>query len=349
MSVETIIIAGTLGGGLIAAIAMYPALKAAPFAYGNARVRAAYSKLISESEFKALASEPYKEILYQLEKKGYSEILSLVDSNFREEHVQQKLRSESFKSLKAVKDYVPKKYSKFFSVVQTKHDVEFITTVLRSKVNDNYSQLLLDALLVEGKFFSQKDIEKINSMNLEEFVFFLKKTPYHKIVQDHLDELKKGNTKKCESQLTRLFYSHLRKESKFDPVLIKFSSYLIDIHNIKSSVCNLKSNFIIGGSLQKNILDELNTVDDSVSVAKILDKTHYGKFMNDVKSDIDILKAIYRFERSFADSLKRKNPLSINSALAYLIHKELELRNIRILLKLNHARFSPDEIKSAII
>jgi vacuolar-type H+-ATPase subunit C/Vma6 len=348
---EPVIIAlaalGTVG---IIGVSVYPAFRVMPFAYGSARLRAAKTRIIDTEELKSWSDQSYKDVVYRLEKKGFHTLIDLYEQDFQEELVQQSLRKHSLEELNKIQAFVPQKYKPFFRVMKTRNDYDLIITVLRSKINQYYARHIIEALFISTDNFTKKDLEGLDKISLDDFMIRLKKTPYYNIVSDHLSEIQKGNIAPFEDEFNRLYYKNLRKTASIDPVLHTYTRLLIDRHNILTALC-FKDEFkpVKGGNLNESTLVRLGEAKDVSTIVQILDRTSYEKYLRDCKKTIDVYRAMYRAADSFAKKLAKKEPLSINPFVSYYISKEIELRNIRILLKLVHARFGREDINEAII
>ena len=95
-------------------ISVYPAMQIMPYVYGSTRVKAARGKIFKESELSAFAGESYKEIVYQMEKRGLTGLINLIDDDFRVEKVQTVLSKERRNVMRKLVSYVPEKFKPFF-------------------------------------------------------------------------------------------------------------------------------------------------------------------------------------------------------------------------------------------
>lgn len=350
MEITTVIISVgiTIGVG-VASIGLIKASKYIPFAYGSSRVRAKRSMLLSSDELHSLGTLSYKDIVYRLEKKGFSELVELIDSDFREENVQRVLRNHYITSINKIRKYVPSKYRDFFMVLERRNDFDFIVSVLRSKVNPNFDRHIIKALFVESKYFTEKDLEKVESMSMDDFFRILKKTPYYKLIENFIDDIKAGNLSGFEKRLSQSYYNDLKKFGKVDSVMIAYTKVLTDIYNIRQALSFASPGFISGGTLSQTMLDKLDKSNKLKDIISALEGSKYHVYVEGSIHVIDIVRGLFKYKKAFGDKLLVRNPLSINLFIAFYIHKELELKNIRIILKLVHARFNKEDIKRAII
>ncbi|RME77484.1 hypothetical protein D6774_04345 [Candidatus Woesearchaeota archaeon] len=345
--IELLIVGGSAIILIVAGSAVATAMQVLPFAYPAARVRSAKSKMLSDAELVEWTHLGYKDILYHLEKKGYHQILSLIESNFREEKVQNLLRKAQYKDLHAVSQHVPRKYKKFFSALASRLEIENILSTLRSKTSPSYQRHKIKEILLQTQYF--KDPSAIESATLEETLSILQHTPYAKIINAHLEEIRNGNLHGLEHALSIQYYKKLRRESRIDPVLRAYVALMIDAHNIKKTLCFSQPSFIEGGTLSQTQKNQLKEAKNIQEVIQACENTAFADVLKDVKSQTELLQALERKQKRFAQRLLKEEPLSIKPIIAYYILRNIELKNIRILLKLKHARFDQQEIARALI
>ena len=344
-----ILISGIVGVLFIVGISIYPAFRVMPFAYGSARIRSARSRLLKDSELRAFADQTYKDVIYQLEKKGYSELLDLKTEDFREELVQQTLRRQSMQALDKLSNHVPNGFKKFFSVLQNRHDYDFIMAVLRSKTNPFYGRHIIEALFVRTKTFTKKDREDIEEMSLNDFILRLKRTPYYELIAEYTEDINKGNLDEFERALNKRYFDELKSAARNDETLKAFVKLMIDNYNIRQGLSFENAEFVGGGKLSKQRITRLSQAKDIEDIKSALEKTRYEPFIKECKTTFDIVKALFKIKKAFANKLLTQEPLTIKPFVSYYIHKELELKNIRTVLKLIHAKFEPKEIAEAVI
>lgn len=341
-----ILVGGAVFIVVVSGVAVSSAIKVMPFAYSSARVKAARGHMLSDEELVSLTHQGYKDVLYQLEKKGYSEILDLIDVDFREEQVQKELGKKQFKDLKKLADHVPNNYKKFFKILSSRKDFELILTVLRSKTNPHFKRHALHTFILETPYFP--DIKSIESASIEEFTNMLKRTPYSQLVSPYIEQVKKGELAHLEQAIYDNYYTALRRESRKDSVLRAYVNLMIDTHNVKKSLSS-KETFIQGGTLTKNQISKLKSARTVEEVIIACEKSHFIKFIRDAKTTTQIIKGMEKSQKAFANKLLMQEPLSIKPILAYYIQKTIELKNVRILLKLIHAHFDQSDIERALI
>lgn len=341
-----LLVAGSL---ILIGIIIYPAMRVLPFAYSSARFRSARSTLLKDEDLEQFANSSYKEVLYQLEKKGFYNIVQLMDSNFREDLVQKDLRQRGWDHLSLMLRHTPRRYRRFFKILHSLADLHFIMAVLRSKVHKDFNPRVSKALYVETPYFNKQDIEDIKLMDLQEFLRRLQNTPYHNLIQPHTSNILEGDLKDLEKSLNKAYYSQLRNEARIDPILKRYVSLLIDLYNLRNALTFGKLTFIKGGKIAKRVFEEINESKSVDKTSTILQQTAFGPYVKDCKVPTEVVQGALKFEKKFTREMMKKEPLSISPIIAYYVDKQIEIKNIRIILKLIKAQYTAPEIRRAII
>ncbi len=331
---------------LVVGIILYPALKVAPYAYSSARIRSAKGKLLSNEELHVMAKGSYKDALLLLEKKGYPEILNLIEEDFREDVVHKSLRLQSAKEVRRLIDYVPKQHRPFFIQLYRKDEVMFILAMLRSKKSEFSDRYQIGSLIHPTKYFTEDDMQRFQNMTLDEFLSKLERTRYRAIITKHRSSILAGDLFSFENEFLQEYYTSLHKKAQSDPTLSNYTSLLIDLHNTRFALCFGNPQYVSGGKIDPAKFAHVKTIDDVKDVVK---DTPFGSYVQDSTTVQDMVKALLRYRKEYAISLARKSSLDISLLLAYSVQKTIELKNIRLILKLINSRFSPEEIRRAII
>jgi vacuolar-type H+-ATPase subunit C/Vma6 len=348
---ELILIAGIIAVIAILILIFYPILKIIPYVYGASRLRAARAGFMNSNELKSLAYTDYKSAIVKLEESSGLELLDLIDSDFREELVQKRLREKYIKNLSKIIRYTPSKYQDFFKVLRGRESLEFLVSVLRSKINPYYSRHLLSDLFVgtpESKDMTMKGIEK---MSLDEALELVKKTRYGPLVERFSQEIKKGELSRFEHALKTQYYAYLKKFAKDNIALKEFAKRLIDRHNVRQALYfyTEKNLFLKGGNFTQKQIEELSKCQRVDEIKSFLETTYLKEYVLDCKSVVDMVQALFTSLNEYAKSLSRKDPLSINQMISFYVFNRIEIKNSRILLKLLAAKFEPAEIERRLI
>ncbi len=348
---DPLVLIGGVVGLLILLIAMsYKAISLLPYVYGATRLRASRTRLMRKEELVTLTSQSYKSAILKLEEKGHSNLLDFIDSDFREELVQKRIRELYIKELKRIEAYTPDVHKKFFEILENREELEFLISVVRSKINPFYGRHIIKDLFLETRFMKNLNLEKLESMTLDEFLAYVKKSNYGMVVDKHCEDIKKGNITKFEQAINEKYYHDLKVAAKMNPVLKEVAERFIDIHNIyHAAYFTSEKHFLSEGKLNSKTLNQLQKVLEIKDLVAILEKTYLGDYVKNAKNINELLIALYVELKDYANQLLSQNPLGINQFVSYYIMKKIETKNIRTLLKLISVKFNPEEIKRYLI
>ena len=343
---EGVIVAGVLALLGVVGVSLMPVMRYAPYAYGNARVRARSSRLFSEGEIRELARKEHIDIIYELDTRGYP-LLSFEKEGFREESVQNLLRSRHFSELRELSRFLPGSDRSFFDALASLSDYEFMITVVRSKTNPFYESLLLSDIVLESSVFSRGDVERSRSMSLDDFMARVRGSVYSNLIDAHASSMRNGNIASFEKACYEHYYARLLSSAKL-PVLRGFAKREVDAFNVKMALSFMGADPIRGGTLDAERLSSLSSVRSVDDLVRIVSGT-YLEVLAEESSAAGMVRRLLRIQRDAVRAAARRDPLGIAQVLSYYCAYRIELRNVRIILKLVHARFDPVEIEEAIV
>lgn len=344
---ELILVAATIGVLGVVGIALVPVMRYAPYAYSNARVKTRAGKLFTEEEIRRLAAQEHIDIVYELESRGYG-LLEYEASGFREESVQNALRSKHFGELRELTRYVPTDARRFFLTLASLSDYEFMITVVRSKTNPYYEDLLLTDLILDSTVFSSTDVERSWKMPLEDFIARVRGSPYRSLIESHAHEIREGRIGAFEKACYEHYYARLTAASSH-PVLRSFAKREVDSFIIKTALTFEGLEPISGGTFTTDAKSQLTRVDSVDDLKRIITGTYLEKHLAAETTSAGIVRRLLRVQRDLVHQAAAREPLGVARVLSYYCAHRIELRNLRIILKLVHARFDPESIAEAIV
>lgn len=329
---------------IVMGVIIYPVFTRAPFAYGASRLRAAKSKFLTTKELTQLAYLGYYDILVALEEKKELPLTKLMDKGFEEEYVQKTIVDKYLHNVNRIISYTPKQYVPFFKQLRARETLEFILTVIRSKHFGSHKELM-ESLYIKNDFIT---LTQASELSLVELLAYLEQTPYGPIISKHTQEILAGDLSEFEAEINQLYFKRLLSFAN-DRVLKRYTKVRIDIFNARNALHFNHNKMIQGGSLSNETLNSLGSASSLEEVKSTLENTYMGKQVGDSKDFQDIVRNLWRLQLSLGNELASQQPLSIAMMLSYYLQSKIELKNIRILLKLTHARFAPEEIERCFI
>jgi V/A-type H+-transporting ATPase subunit C len=341
-------------------------IKTYPYAY--ARVSAMMSKLITKSEYHKLLKMNMNDIIKYLEEYEYkNEIDKLAMDYSGTELIEQALNLNLVNTFKKLKRISDDEVRLLIESYLTRWDFYNLKTILRaiySKADREYTaSLLVPAGSYDKSFF-------INLLKKGSIEDVLKNVPFMKYkvkqIKEALDNFKKTNNLiEIENILDRIYYKHLLKISFMIPkkgfLFKNFIKNEIDILNIKI-ILRLKREgfkkedtlrFLIfeGAKLNKKLLEQASNTKDIEELRQLLSKTHYKSFFDRSfhESFIDVELALDNFLIKKSTLSIHQHPLTISAILSYMFFKEIEVKNLKILIKAKQLGIDEDVIENKLL
>ncbi len=327
--------------------------------------------LFKKESYQKMLKMSFSEIAKILQESSYKkEISSLAAEHLGADLIELALNrnlAESFKKLIRISSYelglLIKEYAK-------RKDIEDLKTIIRGKFTNADEKIIQNSITGAGtlnydfliSLIKKESVEDILRNNqLVNFVFF----------KDALKDFsEKKNLAAIENTLDRHYYSHV---IKFSGMLPKqgnlFKNFLLKevemlnlltllrLKKAKSSMESIKGFLILTGDKAKDAkilgLANLEGIDElSNALAKAYYKNiiangieAYKKTGSLIKLEIDLYKHLLR--QSILSL--HQHPLSIDTILGYMFAKEIEVRNLKIIIKGKQLGLSEEFIESQMV
>lgn len=202
----------------------------------------------------------------------------------------------------------------------------------------------------------------------EETVFRFLQNTFDMNVHGLREHYRAGNLAGIENELDRAYYTTLAmvftrlKLSRTDP-LRQFIQTSVDLVNIRN-VIRLKMAGIEAGAIRphlimaapsrktkgKDLLTALIHASDAADVFEVLRSSEYGSIIPDGLPDMAALEnRMDAFLYQFAFRMLHRQPLSIAPIFGFLLMKEIEVRNIRLLLHAKALGMGPEVVEENLI
>lgn len=338
------LIAGILCLSVVALVAVFKVVaKIYPYAYLNARIRAMHARLLKKEDFQLLLNKPYNDAIFTLDKKYFPHLSNFTGSDLSFSSLDSALRASLIKDLAKVYRMVPTQSKKFISVILSKYDIMVIQSIVRSShvkflKSDSIKDILSVTEVFNKNFLDQGNFD-LNSLFNE-----LKGTPYHPIMEKHLEDLRKGRFLKFELELDLLYFKRLLHEAKSRPAK-EFVKRTIDLHNVSLVLKGLDP-VISGGKVSKEELQQFVKKAALQQLADLLQKHGYN--INKSGDEKQLEHDLYKDFNDFGTKLLSFDPLSENSLVGFIIIIQAMVRNVNILLKLKSHGFTKEQIEGVL-
>ncbi|WP_456418688.1 V-type ATP synthase subunit C [Methanocaldococcus infernus] len=332
----------------------------APYAYVNARVRSREGKLLDDSKIsELLEAGSLEEILGLLGDTEYSKYLSDIKDEIDLEKALNQYLAETYEFLYNIS---PEKAKKVLKIMMIKFDIKNIKTLIRAKKLGLSPEETLKLLVPIGTL--SKKLKELSEMeSVEEIIRGLEGTEYFKILQNA------SNTKEMELLLDKYYLELLRNalmtEGKEEDIFKEFFGTLIDVELLKvllrAKVDNISaeelSKYLTSGyELPEWKLKELAGAEGIEGVIGGLEGTSYYQILSDALDEYQRTKSIYVFEKVLdklilekGRALSLRKPFGVGPIIGLIVGKELEIKNLKIIIKGKLENLKAEEIRSLLV
>ncbi|WP_456471905.1 V-type ATP synthase subunit C [Methanocaldococcus sp.] len=332
-----------------------------PYAYVNARVRSREGKLLDKSKISELIEAgSLEEMIGLLGDTEYSKYLANARDVLEVEKALNECLADLYKFLYNVS---PNKAKEVLKILMMKFDIKNIKTLIRAKRAGLSPEETYKLLIPAGTLPIEKLKELCEMETPEEIVRGLEGTEYFKVLQNTTSPMD------MELSLDKYYLEKLRKalmiEGKEEDIFREFFGTLIDIENLKV-ILKAKADGLSGEEIAKYIvpgyelpdwkLKELAGAGGIEGIISGLEGTSYSQLLAEALDEYNKVKSIYVFEKVLdkyildkGRNLSLRKPFSAGPIIGLIVSKELEIRNLKAIIKGKVENLKPEEIKSLLI
>ena len=339
------------------------------YPYTYARTTVMKSLLFKKDDYHKMLKMDFNEIAKFLQDSNYKNEINEMSREYSGadllELALNKSLSLSFKKLTRISSpevaLLIREYTK-------RKDIDDIKTIIRGKLTGADEKLIANSITAAGTL----SLDYLNSLlktdSVEEILKNNKITSFE-LLKEGLKDLNEKNTLvTVENALDRYYYDHLIKFSgnlpKQGALFRNFLMKEIEILNIltllrlkktKFDKENIKK-FIIPCGLKSLRLMSLAEVDDLEELSRALEQTEYKdvvqKGFQEFKekgSLITLETELYKYLLKQSILLLHQHPLSVNVILGYMFAKDIEVRNLKIIVKGKQLCLDEEFIESQLV
>jgi len=307
---------------------------------------------------KLLQDSHYKEEINALAREySGSDLLELALNKNLAGSFKKLIRISSEELVLLIREYVKRK------------DIEDIKTILRGKFTNTKEELILNSITAAGTLSLEFLTLLLKKESIEE-VLKTNKLIDFSLLEDGLKELKEKNTLAAiENAMDKYYYGHLIEFSKTLPkqgtLFRNFLRKEVEILNILTMLRLRKTkfekkivnNFIIpSDKLTDSRTMEIAGIEDLELLPEVLEKKGYK---NAVRNGVEEFKKngslitleteLYKYLLDQSILLLHQHPLSVDVILGYMLAKDIEVRNLRIIIKGKQLGVDEQYIKSQLV
>jgi len=343
-------------------------IKLATYPYTYVRVIVMRSLLLKKEDYDKLMKMSLSEIAKFLQDSTYKEEIDKLAADYSgAELVERALNKNLIRSFKKLKKISPENLNLLIDAYLKREDIFNIKTILRGKYTETDDKEIESLLLPVGTLNKKFLLELLKKQTIEEIVKNLKIIDF-KDVEKAYETFKKNNMLiEIENVLDKYYYNNVLKFMEKIPEQGKlFREFLeaeIEVLNIITMLRLKKENLEKEDIKNYLFLEKVDRYYKRLVDAKdveeflsLLEKSKYNKVLkeaiknfNENKSIIPIEMKLYKYLLEKSVVLQHQHPLSIDIILGYMFAKEIETRNLRVIVKGKQLNLSDEFIQNELI
>ncbi|HIQ50192.1 MAG TPA: hypothetical protein EYH56_03290 [Nanoarchaeota archaeon] len=326
------------------------------YPYLATRFRVRKSKLLKREEYEKMLKMDIYTLIKFLEEKGYE--FEKIEEKNPFELVERSVNINLEKELSNILKITHGNAKRIFEIYLLKYDIENVKNLLRCKKLGNFQE---EIFICAGKLKREK-INTLKDSTIEEILKalkFLSEKEIKKLAkwfeENRLIDIENYIDKKYYGLITEIA-NKLKKEGE---ILKKFLKLRLDIINLrillkfkhsKLSKEDVLKLFVFPGTISKKELEELRSLELEEIHSKIVSR--FGEFFKDIDiksspEELDAKLEVYHLK--LVEKFMHTNPLSITPLIAYVIMKETEARNIKLIARAKYYGLSENEIRKNLV
>lgn len=340
------------------------------YAYAVARVKAKKSTLIGEDSYAKMLMMSVPEISRFISENGYqkemAELAGRIEGIDLVEHATYRNMARVFRTILQASQG---ELRDMLSAYLEKWDIWNLKVIVRGKTYGVDTESIKEDLVPAGRL-SESDLDRLLSMDSEEEII----TAYCRmeslgIPPEIVNSYKNtGNLTKVEDHFDRIYYERLL--ASIDPssrptrLFQDFIRKEIDTVNLET-ILKLKTEGIFGDDVMEYIIPGGKQIDKKLATqlanAESMGSAAAGlaqlDFYDDIKDALDggtdslrnIVAGMKRYQIRQAKTFSHLYPLSVIPILDFMIHKEIEVNNIRIVARGVESGLDKEVIKGLLV
>ncbi|MBI2651561.1 ATP synthase A1 subunit C [Candidatus Woesearchaeota archaeon] len=325
---------------------------------------------------------------HKMLKMGFNEIAKFLQDSYYQNEINELAREYSGANLleRALNKALENSFEKLIRISSEqlqvlikeylkRKDIEDIKTIIRGKFTNADEKAIISSLAAAGTLSREylmsltrkESIEKV----LADSILKDNEITSFELLKDGLRELNEKNTLAgIENTLDRYYYEHLldfsarlpKQGALFKDFLLNeiYILNLLTLFRMKRSNVDKKiiKSFLIlsGDNLKDSKISSLAEIDNINELQKALEKTPYAeiiaKGIGEFKKNGSLMSLeieLYKYLLKKSILLLHQHPLTIDVILGYMFAKDIEVRNLKILVKGKQLGLSNDFIESQLV
>ena len=339
------------------------------YSYTSARVKAKKSKLLKEEDYNKMLMMSVPEISHYISDAGYSKEMADLGNRYEGlSLVEYATYANMAKAFRSILNSSTGALSRMVNAYLTKWDFENLKTIMRGKKYGLPIEEIREDLVPAGNL-SMDDLDKMLSLTTIEDILAAFSKKIHIVVPDDVISSYKTNgiLGSIEDVLVKEYYKNLLASiSSSDRPTQIFRTYIktcIDLKNVET-VLKFKADGITGDvvveywipggtEVDEKVMSQLAASQDiQAAVNEMQQLRMYSEIKDSLSQDstiLDVVGVINKYRVELANKVGHMYPLSVIPVVDYMIHKENEVRNIRMIAHGTDSGLDRDTMKKLLV
>ena len=339
------------------------------YSYTSARVKAKKSKLLKEEDYNKMLMMSVPEISHYISDAGYSKEMADLGNRYEGlSLVEYATYANMAKAFRSILNSSTGALSRMVNAYLTKWDFENLKTIMRGKKYGLPIEEIREDLVPAGNL-SMDDLDKMLSLTTIEDILAAFSKKIHIVVPDDVISSYKTNgiLGSIEDVLVKEYYKNLLASiSSSDRPTQIFRTYIktcIDLKNVET-VLKFKADGITGDvvveywipggtEVDEKVMSQLAAAQDiQAAVNEMQQLRMYSEIKDSLSQDstiLDVGGVINKYSVELANKVGHMYPLSVIPVVDYMIHKENEVRNIRMIAHGTDSGLDRDTMKKLLV
>ena len=339
------------------------------YSYTSARVKAKKSKLLKEEDYNKMLMMSVPEISHYISDAGYSKAMADLGNRYEGlSLVEYATYANMAKAFRSILNSSTGALSRMVNAYLTKWDFENLKTIMRGKKYGLPIEEIREDLVPAGNL-SMDDLDKMLSLTTIEDILAAFSKKIHIVVPDDVISSYKTNgiLGSIEDVLVKEYYKNLLASiSSSDRPTQIFRTYIktcIDLKNVET-VLKFKADGITGDvvveywipggtEVDEKVMSQLAAAQDiQAAVNEMQQLRMYSEIKDSLSQDstiLDVVGVINKYRVELANKVGHMYPLSVIPVVDYMIHKENEVRNIRMIAHGTDSGLDRDTMKKLLV
>ena len=343
-------------------------LRLGKYPYTYARTAVMKSLLFKKEDYHKMLKMGFSEIAKFMQESNYKkEISELASSHSGADLLELALNKNLAYTFKKLMRISPKELGLIVREYAKRKDIDDLKTIIRGKFTNTPEKKVFDSITSAGTLSREYQHELIKKESIER-VLKDNKIADFTLLERGLSYLKEKNSlAMIENALDRYYFDNLVEFSKLLPqegaLFRKFLVMEVEILNIltllrlkKSKIENARDFIIAAKGLINPKIAKMSELDDFDALIKALEETHFKKAIDKGVEDFKNTGSLITLETELSKCLQKQSslllhqhPLSVDIILGFMLAKDIEIRNLRILIKGKQLGLSEEFIEKQLV